>query len=165
MADERSDYSGARDRRRRSSEVQHESDECITVTRVERRRSRVLYVTDEGAHPSIGDASGVGRVRRLGQSDSQRGAGDTTRVDDQARGRANAIRLSRGFINERNLKMFSWLLNRMKEPSTWAGLATIAVSLGHPGGATLIHTIAEIVIPLVGAVAVVMPERTSAGDR
>lgn len=61
--------------------------------------------------------------------------------------------------------MLSWFFARLREPSTWAGLATIAVSLGHPGGATLINTIAEIVIPIVGAVAVVMPERTSAADR
>jgi hypothetical protein len=165
MADERSDYSGPRNRRRSESEVQYESDECITVTRVERRRSRVRHVTDEGAHPAIGNASGLSGIRRLGQSDSQRGAGDAAGVDDQARGRANAVRLSRGFINERNLKMLSWFFARLREPSTWAGLATIAVSLGHPGGATLINTIAEIVIPIVGAVAVVMPERTSAADR
>jgi hypothetical protein len=60
--------------------------------------------------------------------------------------------------------MFKWIIDRMREPSTWAGLATIAVSLGHAGGAALIGQIASVIVPIIGAVAVVLPE-TNAADR
>jgi hypothetical protein len=164
MADGQFDYGGKRDRRRSVIEVQHESDECITVTRVERRRSRFRCFEDARPHPAIRDGGGVGRVCGLGSCAGQRGDGDVAGVDHQARGRANAVRLLGGFINERNLKMFKWIIDRMREPSTWAGLATIAVSLGHAGGAALIGQIASVIVPIIGAVAVVLPE-TNAADR
>lgn len=60
--------------------------------------------------------------------------------------------------------MFKWILARLKEPSSWAGIATVAVSLGHPGGAALISTIAEVIVPILGAIAVVLPEKRGAVD-
>lgn len=57
--------------------------------------------------------------------------------------------------------MVKFFLARFKEPSTWAGLAAIAVSLGHPGGASLIATIGEWAIPIMGGIAAILPEATS----
>lgn len=54
--------------------------------------------------------------------------------------------------------MWKFFLARIKEPSTWAGLATMAVSLGHPGGAALIGTISSVLVPVLGGLAVVLPE-------
>lgn len=59
--------------------------------------------------------------------------------------------------------MWKFILARLKEPSTWAGLATVAVSLGHPGGAALIGTISSILVPVLGGIAVVLPEKQSDG--
>lgn len=61
--------------------------------------------------------------------------------------------------------MWKFILARLKEPSTWAGLATIAVSVGHPGGAALIGTISSVLVPVLGGLAVALPESSSAADR
>lgn len=56
------------------------------------------------------------------------------------------------------LGLAGFMYRRLKEPSTWAGMAAIAVSLGHPGGGALIGSLSEWVVPLLGAAAIALPE-------
>ena len=52
---------------------------------------------------------------------------------------------------------------RLREPSTWAGLAAIAATLGHAGGAQLIGQIGAVLAPLFGGVAVVVADPSRDG--
>lgn len=52
---------------------------------------------------------------------------------------------------------------RLREPSTWAGLAAIAATLGHAGGAQLIGQIGAVLAPLLGGVAVVVADPSRDG--
>lgn len=49
------------------------------------------------------------------------------------------------------------IANRFKEPSTYAGLAALASVFGAPAG--LLDSVGQLVVGLVGLLAVVLPER------
>lgn len=49
------------------------------------------------------------------------------------------------------------IVSRLKEPSTWAGLGAIAVAFGIDS--TVVSAWVQALAALVGAVAVVLPER------
>ena len=49
------------------------------------------------------------------------------------------------------------LLNRLKEPSTWAGIAALVTAFGVPG--EQVQAVAQIAVAVTGAVAVFMPEK------
>lgn len=51
------------------------------------------------------------------------------------------------------------ILNRLREPSTWAGVASIAVSLGLGVPPGLIEAVGQTLAGVAGVLAVVMRER------
>jgi len=53
---------------------------------------------------------------------------------------------------------------RLREPSTWAGLAAIAATLGHAGGAALIGQLGAVLAPVLGGVAVVVSDPSRGGE-
>lgn len=62
-------------------------------------------------------------------------------------------------------QILKFLFARLKEPSTYAGMAAVAVSVGHPGGAELIHQLGKWVPMVLGAVAIAVPEMRTASDQ
>ena len=72
------------------------------------------------------------------------------------------------------VNILKFVVARLREPSTYAGIAALAVALGHPGGAALIGKVGDIIGPILGAVAVgggavavMLPDtpKSSAGQR
>lgn len=55
--------------------------------------------------------------------------------------------------------MFTWFLDRLKEPSTWAGLSAVAVALGL--SEVEWAAIGSAAAAVAGAVAIVLKERIS----
>ena len=53
--------------------------------------------------------------------------------------------------------LLDWLIARLKEPSTWAGIGAVAVAIG---GALQGHT-DQLATVIAGALAVVLPEQGS----
>lgn len=49
------------------------------------------------------------------------------------------------------------IANRFKEPSTYAGLASLAAIFGAPAG--LLDSVGQIIVGAVGLLAVVLPEK------
>lgn len=53
-------------------------------------------------------------------------------------------------------------LNRLREPSTWAGLGGIAVAVG--ANPTKVNAVSAIVAALLSAVAIFLPEKGTTGQ-
>lgn len=55
--------------------------------------------------------------------------------------------------------MLTWFIDRLKEPSTWAGLSAVAIALGL--SETEWTAIGQAAAAIAGAVAVVLKERSA----
>jgi hypothetical protein len=55
--------------------------------------------------------------------------------------------------------IFKFVFARLREPSTWAGLGTIAVAVGSNGGAALFTQLGTVVPMILGTVAMVVPDK------
>ena len=51
----------------------------------------------------------------------------------------------------------SYFLNRLREPSTWAGLSSIAVLFGVP--ANTVQLVTQAIVAVTAAAAVLVPEK------
>lgn len=61
------------------------------------------------------------------------------------------------------MNWLSFLRARLREPSTYAGLAALAAALGHATGSRLIVDIGAILAPIFGGVAVIIPDNKGDG--
>ena len=57
------------------------------------------------------------------------------------------------------MKTLNFIINRMKEPSTWAGIAALGVLFGLPEGT--VQALGQVVGGVAALAAIVLPEKTA----
>jgi hypothetical protein len=58
--------------------------------------------------------------------------------------------------------LFGYSVNRLKEPSTWAGLAAIVAALGHSEGASIITSLTDVLVCVFGGAAILLSDKFGA---